>query len=131
MTSTEQRRKWADMFRRMRTRVLAEGSANALRVYVALESFAGYEDGYAFPTVETLRRRTPIKSQHTVFAALKQLESLGIIYRRKLISKKRGWEAPNLYRIGCPIDTLPARASEIYILPPHVQSPRPERAGSG
>jgi hypothetical protein len=128
--TTANRKSWAETFREMRNRTLTEASANALRVFVALELFAGSNDGYAYPSVASLQKKTGIKKPHTIFAALKELEALHIVYRRKLISKIRGFTAPNLYRIGRPIDELPERARANYILP-DVQSPHlaPSRKG--
>jgi Helix-turn-helix domain len=128
--TTANRKSWAETFREMRNRTLTEASANALKVFVALELFAGSNDGYAYPSVATLQEKTGIKKPHTIFAALKELEALHIVYRRKLISKIRGFTAPNLYRIGRPINELPERARANYILP-DVQSPHPEPSRKG
>lgn len=112
--SAGKRREWAQTLRCSKECAL-RASASAYKVFGALELHCD-SDGYCWPTVSTIQKATGIKDRHTIFAALKELEGLGILGRRKLVSRIKGRNAPSLYRIGGKADVLPARAAGQYML---------------
>jgi hypothetical protein len=94
-------------------RVAAGASGAAGSVLHALMSYQN-ADGYCWPLASSLKNDTKL-SRNSVFLALNELESLGIIDRRMLTSRVNGRNAPTLYRIGGKVTHLPGNA-ERYIL---------------
>jgi hypothetical protein len=62
-----------------------------------------------------------------LFKALSELEALGVIDRRILISHVNGRNAPTLYRIGGRVKILPEKARRYYTLA-HKRKPPSIRA---
>jgi len=106
---------WAKTLRRYELMVM-KASGPACKVFLALKFHANC-DGYCWPLVSTLQRFTGIRKRDTIFAALRELESLGIVYRQQLISR-RGRNSPNLYRIGRKVEAVPENADHLYVLGP-------------
>jgi hypothetical protein len=106
---------WAKALRRYEL-IVMKASGPACKVFLALKFHANC-DGYCWPLVSTLRRFTGIRKRDTIFAAFRELESLGIVYRRQLISR-RGRNSPTLYRIGREVEAVPENADDLYVLGP-------------
>jgi Helix-turn-helix domain len=94
-------------------RIASRASGSAARAFLGLQSFANPE-GYCWPLVSTLRKETKL-GRSRLFLALAELESLGIIDRRTLVSRVNGRNAPTLFRVGGKVTYLPKNA-ERYIL---------------
>src|ERR1700719_1871393 len=103
---------WAKTLRRCEL-IVMKASGPACKVFLALKFHANC-DGYCWPLVSTLRTLTGIRKRDTIFAALRELESLGLVYRRQLISR-RGRNSPTLYRIGRKVETVPENADHLYV----------------
>jgi hypothetical protein len=71
-------------------------------------------EGYCWPLVSTLTKVTEL-GRTKLFLAFRELESLGVIDRRMLISRLNGRNAPTLFRVGGKVTYLPKNA-ERYIL---------------
>lgn len=120
-TSVESRQTWAETLRHCHSAV-AKASGAACKVFLALQMFADSE-GYCWPLVATLQNRTNIRRDVTIYKALRELESIGVLRRRNLISQKTGQLGPNLYRIGGQkIEGLPKKARALYLLGPERSS---------
>jgi hypothetical protein len=94
-------------------RIASRASGSAARALHALLSFANTE-GYCWPLASALTDVTEL-ARSRLFLALGELESLGIIDRRMLVSRVNGRNAPTLYRVGGKVTRLPKNA-ERYIL---------------
>jgi Helix-turn-helix domain len=106
---------WAKTLRRIHP-IAAKASGMACKVFMALQFHADM-DGYCWPLIATLGKFTGIKKRDTIFAALRELDTLGIVDRGQLISR-RGRNSPTLYRIGGKVEELPANAAARYYLGP-------------
>jgi hypothetical protein len=106
---------WWKTLRRI-SPIVAKASGTACRVFTALQSYAD-ADGYCWPLIVTLQNFTGIKRRDTIFGALRELETLDIVFRRQLISR-RGRNSPTLYRIGRKVEKLPDNAAARYVLGP-------------
>jgi hypothetical protein len=115
---------WAKTLRRCEL-IVIKASGPACKVFLALKSHANC-DGYCWPLVSTLLTLTGIRKRDTIFAALRELESLGIVYRRQLISRRRR-NSPTLYRIGDKVEAVPKNADHLYVLGP--ARPMHQKAG--
>ena len=94
-------------------KTVARASGSANKVFNALSSYIDF-DGYCWPLVSRLQNDTNL-SRNGLFLALSELESIGVIDRRVLISRVNGRNAPTLYRIGGKVQKLPDNARR-YIL---------------
>jgi hypothetical protein len=112
---TSSRTAWAKTLRRCEL-IVMKASGPACKVFLALKLHANC-DGYCWPLVSTLQGFTGIKKRDTIFAALRELEVQGIVYRRQLISR-RGRDSPTLYRIGREVEAVPKNAAVLYVLGP-------------
>jgi hypothetical protein len=112
---------WARTLRRYEL-IVMKARGPACKVFLALKFHANC-DGYCWPLVSTLQSLTGIRKRDTIFAALRELESLGIVYRRQLISR-RGRNSPSLYRIGRKVEAMPEKANDLYVLGPAQQKAR-------
>jgi hypothetical protein len=113
--STSERNAWAEKLRKCHA-VVAKARGAACKVFLALQSFADGE-GYCWPLISTIQDYTNIRRDITIFDALRDLESLGVLSRRTLISRKEGRNSPTLYRIGGgKVEKLPENACKYYVL---------------
>jgi hypothetical protein len=117
---------WAKRIRQCQ-HIGASASGAAGSVLLALLSYAD-ADGYCWPLAARLQNDTHL-SRNSVFVALGELESLGIIDRRMLTSRSNGRNAPTLYRIGGKVTHLPKNAQR-YNLTAKRKSKRRKIAGS-
>jgi hypothetical protein len=106
---------WAKTLRRCEW-IAMKASGTACKVFTALKIHADM-DGYCWPLISTLQAGTNLKKRDTIFAALRELEALGIVDRGSLSSRK-GRNSPTLYRIGGRVEKLPPNAATQYFLNP-------------
>jgi hypothetical protein len=90
-------------------------SGSAAKVFGALRLYENF-DGYCWPLVSTLQTKTRINRRKTIFSALHELESLGVLDRGTLVSRIKGRNCPTLYRIGGKVEKLPEKARDLYAL---------------
>src|ERR1700732_4800802 len=107
-------RKRAEILRRCQELVCG-ASGSASKVFGALRLYENF-DGYCWPLVSTLQTKTKINRRKTIFSALHELESLGVLDRRTLVSRIKGRNCPTLYRIGGKVEKLPEKARGLYAL---------------
>jgi len=105
---------WGKVLRRIHP-IVARASGAACRVFLALQSYAD-SVGYCWPLIMTLQKFTGIKRRDTITGALKELETLGILDRTCLVSKRSGGRAPDLFRIGGKVEKLPLNAALRFAL---------------
>ncbi len=89
-------------------RVLRPGS---YKVLGALRHFTD-QDGYCWPSVQKLMKRTGVRDPHTLFRGLRELRRKRFVWCVKMVWLKTRARAVSLYRLGGPIEELPLRAQE-------------------
>lgn len=110
----QKRKRWSKTVIRCESIVMKlSGAAN--KVFLCLKSHTNL-DGYCWVLVSTIQTETGIKDPATITAAFEALERKSVLYRAKLVSKKNGSRAPDLYRIGRKIQHLPRKAAKRFEL---------------
>lgn len=75
---------WFHVFKEMvKTKELAGLNDATVKVYLVIKSFTNWNDGRAFPSIETIVDYSG-KSRETVFRCLKELEEKGHIVKQKI-----------------------------------------------
>jgi hypothetical protein len=108
--------------------IVARASGSAAKVFTAIHRHIDF-DGYCWLLSSTIQDETEINRPNTIFEALNELQAAGVLDRRMLISLINGRNAPNLFRIGGPIVSLPENARRNYVMADKPK-PKPSRRKS-